>query len=393
MATQYSTKMFFRRAPNAMLSEYFSANGIAIAVDLVGKAETDVEDLHEAWLQLDDEVRRQSETDFRDVQELATELGIANVRLLAPWESDDPTGQLEAMEDDYDRSFWVFLNRRRLFEEALRLQEADRLPSRSWKKLKGLPTRVPASDQATIVKLQSQLVDYFRRAEGRGNHCQVDPFVRAEKHYYFVFAEDHSRAEQDFEGGALQRRAHRPVFEVVFLYDSAAGTLDTYAQGGVSRVRDLQSLFMSVALSHDVEVSPKDERVYELNLLADPSFNFVYGPASRITAISVRKLRLSLPRSRGHRISIEAPTQPELYERYARIVASLGESETTSISHAELQVSYAEDGGRRPRTRTFALTAPDRCSLGQDERDGLLREMLIESGIDPSGLGRDARRR
>ncbi len=393
MSSQYSTKNFFRKAPNTALAEYFESLDSGVSIDLAVLGETDIEELHDSWLRLDEEKRQQAETDFRDVQELACELGIANVRFLATWEPDDLLATLAAMEDDYDRSFWVFLRHREVFDNALRLLEADRLPGRSWKKCKGLPHRPPATDDRAMAQLRDDLMDYFRRSEGRGHHCQVEPFARAEKHYFFVFAEDHSRAEQDFEGGSLQRRSHRPAFEVVFLYDPTAGTLDTCAQGGQTTIRELQKIFASVALGHQLKDDEKDDRVYDLSLLMDGSFRFVYNATSRISDVSVRKLRVSLPHSRGHRVTVEAPTQSELYDRYGREVASLGESEIATLTHVEIQVSYSEDGGRRPRKKTFTLTWPNSCNLGQDERDGVLREMLIASGVDPSGLGRDAQRR
>lgn len=391
--TQYSTKNFFRRAPNQMLAEYFATRALDVDVDLTGRGESDIEDLHDAWRLLEDQQRQQAETDFRDVQELATELGIANVRHLATARGEDIGPTLWGMEDDYDRSFFVFLRHSDLFENALRLLGVDRLPGRSWKKLKGLPHRQPALDEQTLDDLRDALIDHFQRTDGRGRHCHVETFSRAEKHYFFVFAEDHSRAEQDFVNGTYERRAHSPAFEVNFLYDPLAGTLDTYAQGGDSAIRGLQKIFASVVLDHEAAGMPKDERVYELSPLMDGSFRFIYSPVSRIADIAVRKLRLSLPHSRGHRVTIEAPSQPELYERCRRVIAALGESEVAAVTLAEIQVNYAEDGGRRPRKKTFTLTYPNGCSLGQDERDGQLREMLAASGIDPSGLGRDAQRR
>ena len=255
------------------------------------------------------------------------------------------------------------------------------------------PAPPAATDDQSISRLRDALIDHFWRTEGRSHQCYVEPVSRGEKHYFFVFAEDHSRAEQDFEGGSFQRRSHRPAFEVIFVVDPVAGTLDTYAQGGLTAIRGLQRIFASAVLDHELDHGEKDDRVYDLSPLMDGAFRFVYSPTSRIANIAVRRLRLSLPRSRGHRVTIEAPSQAELYMRCARVMTAFGESEIWTVTHAELQVSYAEDAGRRPRKKTFTLTYPNGCSLGQDERDGQLRETLVASGIDPSGLGRDAQRR
>jgi hypothetical protein len=391
MAGHYSTRHFFRRAPNRLLTEYFGESELCAL--LVDRGETDVEELYEAWLLLEDGQRQSAETDFRDIHQLATEPGIAVVIRLAEWEDVELIEPLAEMDDAYDQAFWLFLHQPTLFSSALRLLETDQLPGRSWKKRAGLPSLPARSDNKALERLRDGIVERYRRLEGRGHNCQVEPLAVGDKQYYFVFAEDHSRAEQDFENGFLQRRAHRPAFEIVFLFDSSAGTLDTFAPGGATAIRDLQRIFASAVLGIALAGTDKDERVYELAPLADPSFRFVFEAEARIADVSVRKLRLSLLHARGHRITIEAPTRQELYDRYSRTAGAWGGSDKASITQAEIRVTFAEDGGRRPKARTFSLTYPNSCSLGQDDRDGQLREMLMASGLDPSGLGRDARRR
>lgn len=393
MAGQYSTRQFFRKAPNALLAQYFAARGQVLAIDVAALNQTDVEPIYDVWLGLTDEARGATEADFRDVQELANEAGIGTAISQALFEGIDLTDALAEMDDDYDRSFWVLLNYPQLFAIALRLQDSDRLSARMWRKRKELPKMPPRSDQATLRRVADGIVAHYRWSEARGHHCHVDYVGRGEKHYYFAFAEDYSRAEQDFEDGALQRRSHRPAFEIVFVYDPAEGALDTYAPGGATVRRKLEDVFADAVLDEVLGDGAVDERVYELDQLADSSFRFVFDPSAGIADVALRKLRGSLVQARGHRVTVEAPKHAELLERYARIVAVLGGDGATGVTQAEIKVTFADDGKRRPKTRTFTLTYPNGCSLGQDDRDGQLREMLIASGIDPSGIGRDQRRR
>ena len=206
--TQYSTRNFMRRAPNGLLAEYFGAREVAIGIDVSALEETDVEPIYEAWLKLDDAQRQRAETDFRDIQELANDLGIGNVISLAAWDNIDLNDILAAMDDVYDRSFWVFLNHPGLFAIALRLLETDRLSNRSWRKRKGLPKRTPQIERAPLERLRDGIIDYYRRTEARGHHCHTEYVARGDKHYFFACAEDYSRAEQDFEQGLLRRRRY-----------------------------------------------------------------------------------------------------------------------------------------------------------------------------------------
>jgi hypothetical protein len=53
------------------------------------------------------------------------------------------------------------------------------------------------------------------------------------------------------------------------------------------------------------------------------------------------------------------------------------------VTKVGLQAQFiATRPGRRP-TRTFTLSHPNSCSLRHDGRDGLLRQMLVDSGIEP----------
>lgn len=94
------------------------------------------------------------------------------------------------------------------------------------------------------------------------------------------------------------------------------------------------------------------------------------------------------------RLSLEANTQDELYDRYERIVRTWANGEPCGITQATVSVTYAAGGLRRkPKGKKFTVTYPSSCDLKQEERDLQLREMLMRSGIDPQGIGRDARRR
>ena len=53
-----------------------------------------------------------------------------------------------------------------------------------------------------------------------------------------------------------------------------------------------------------------------------------------------------------------------------------------NVSQARLTVTFAPDGRRGRRTRTFDLTSPNAINLGHDGRDAAIRQLLMDSEID-----------
>jgi hypothetical protein len=54
MARHYSTKSFFRNAPNALLARYFRDRGVLADFDFAGLKEGNPDPLFNAWLALDE---------------------------------------------------------------------------------------------------------------------------------------------------------------------------------------------------------------------------------------------------------------------------------------------------------------------------------------------------
>jgi len=81
-----------------------------------------------------------------------------------------------------------------------------------------------------------------------------------------------------------------------------------------------------------------------------------------------------------------------VYERLTGSAEKPGRVDPQSVyvTQAQIRVEYAPQGGKSVGPRDIRLTWPNTCNLGQDRRDDALREMLINTGIDPEGIGHDA---
>jgi hypothetical protein len=66
--------------------------------------------------------------------------------------------------------------------------------------------------------------------------------------YFFAYPEDYARTSSEWNQGALERRSHKPAFEVIAVYSQGQGTLDIFFHGTIKTVRDLQVIFARVIL-------------------------------------------------------------------------------------------------------------------------------------------------
>jgi hypothetical protein len=130
---------------------------------------------------------------------------------------------------------------------------------------------------------------------------------------------------------------------------------------------------------------PTDERVYDLNPLRERSFSFVYDPASGILSVAVRKLRFSSFAVKGDRITFEADSarRPEaIYDLLDEAGKSMRLG-TYNVTQVELAASVLVDADKPPKSVTVRITHPNSCSLKYDDVDLKLRQMLVDSGIEP----------
>jgi len=396
MGSQYSPRNFLRQAPNELLARYFHQRDLLTDIDIAALDEIDIEPLSQAYERLPAEVRTIIDSDFRTLDALADEEGIRTILGEGRFHGDDLEPVFAQMDGFYDKVLWTFLEHPRYAEIAAMFREADEFPGNYWLRRKDVPQVEPRDDAAACDELASAVGAYFQRSEGRGYSCIVEVYKRGEAHYFFAYPEDYGRTQIEYDHGRLQRRPHRPVFDVIFVYCQTDGTLDTFFRGRRQTVRDLQEIFGRVVLQRELGDPAKDERVYELNRLKRRDFNFIYDAGSGIQDVSVKLLRLSLLGERGRRITIEADPsrwREAIYDLLDQVVD--GGSETgaapgsriplalVNVTRAGIQALFAKEGKRGRPTRTFFLSYPNACTLGQDGKDALLRKMLVDSGIEP----------
>lgn len=395
MPPRYAPKTVLRNTSNALLARFFHERDLLIELDIASMAETSILPVFDAWQALDEERRVRVDADLTEINRLAHEGGEQAMIDEGHFHDVDFVPVFEELDGFHDRAMLVFLDHPRIFEVASFFNESDTRPQKYWRGRKGVPRVAPSDDELSCRRLGAEMSAYLRKAEGRGNQCHVEPYLRGSKVYFFAYPEDYGAVHMEYHEGRFERRQVRPAFEVIFVYEKERGTLDLYFEGSVKRVSELQEIFGRTILGTTLGAVPGSDRVFELNKLKRRSFDFVYGAASGIIDVRIKKIRFTAIGAVRERITLEADTsrkRDQVYDLLDRqfqtdrepvsSVCSKMPLNLTNITQVRIEVSFAPSGKRRP-TKTFDLSYPNACPLGHEGRDALIRQMLIDSGIEP----------
>jgi hypothetical protein len=391
MARNYTTRDFFRQMPNRLLARYFEAHGVLAELDFAAMKETQIDELFAAWLELPEGQRNPMDAELREIHALSSEKGWCAIRDEADWqfrqEPDAFTAFVESMGDldgHFERAMVTFLKYPQFWKGATLFCHADNLPY--WRKRKGFPHQPASVHEDGRRALAAGISSYFHRTEGRGKNCLVEAFRRGELDYFFAYPEDYSQRSLEWVEGDFAPRQHNPAFEVIYVYSRKEGTLDLNCRGASKAVEPLQAMFAAEILKlSELPPDPTDERVYDLNPLRERSFQFVYDPASGIQSVAVKKLRLSSKVVKGDRITLEADAAANREAIYD-LLDEVGKSvrlRTYNVTLVELAALVAIKPDEKPKSVTVRITHPNSCSLKYDDVDLRLREMLVDSGIEP----------
>ena len=394
MARHYSTKVFFRQVPNALLARYFQGQGLFVDMDFAAMKEAKPDELFAAWLALPDDQRNTMDAEFLGIFEMSCEKGFRAIIDEANWQLRETPDDLKSfiemlsgLPGHYERAMSTFLDHKTFWRGATRFYHADTL--QYWRKRKNLSYKVAAVDVGSIHQLADLIRNYFYHTEGRGNNCVVEPFRRGDRDYFFAYPEDYSQQSIEWVDGEFDRRPHNPAFEVVYVYSQKEGSLDLNFRGSHKAIVPLQEMFSTAILKlAELPPDPKDTRVYDLSPLSQKNFEFIPAVGSGIEEVTVKKLRLSSRVTKGDRITLEANTSTNPAAVYV-LLDEIGKSLPLvlyNVTQVELTALVVVNIGKPAKLVTIRITYPNSCSLKYDELGLKLRDMLEASGIEPKEL-------
>ena len=149
-----------------------------------------------------------------------------------------------------------------------------------------------------------------------------------------------------------------------------------------------RSAFAKAVLGQEIpRESPRDDRVYDLDVFLDPDFVFV--PRSRnweSERADVRHMTMRVLGSEPYTISIAlgAKTPAHILQQALRGLTGSVKQSMLKVSKVRIRVAF--DAGRDGRPRKdcqFDLTWPNSCNLPNDSHGLLIQRMLVAHGIEP----------
>jgi hypothetical protein len=385
MAGHYSPKHFLRQVPNPLLKTFFDRRSELQEIEWSEVGEMDVDPIFEAWQDLPEASRNDVERWFRAVAELATPEGLQTVIEEAQFHGVDLTVCLAQLKGVHEKVFWVYLNHERIFFSAGRLNRADHLNGRYWRRRTDLPAKKPDISHPTRELVAQAISKYYRDHQGRGEHCKVEVYLRREKiHYFFAYPADYADTVIIYnDEGGLERQLQKAAFEVIFAYNESTGTLDVFVQGDKKLRHDMEEIFARLVLKESLPENEPDRQPYELNGLRHRDFDFPTDPEDGIQEVRVKALRLSIVGPGFGRITFESDARRKRGDIYELMEKSLNHArmngEAINVTRAVLDVVFATGG--RPKTVNFFITHPDTCSLKDSPEHLKLKEYLRRWGI------------
>ncbi len=396
MTNHFTLQTLLRQASRDLLGIYLTHSGIDLGIDVAKLKPRNIDPIIEAINRLPDDRRAALDRELREIWALASESGLRSILDEAGHQSVVLVDRLQPLDGFLDKAIWTFVNARAVFDGAARFVVRETLPARYWKRRLPL-TGAPTGDLASRVEALEHAVCGFFQREGRGRSCHIDYAARGPRHWFFAFPEDYTSAPLVWSDGSLRRQPIHPAFEVIFVYDSEHGFLDLYVEGPKSTIEALWHLFADVVLGIS-ELPPMTKPAYAIEALKSRSFAYIRPPGSPIIDVKVTRLGLLVLAGPQTTVSIavDVPGSPDtMYSEIDRLFAQAApQAGRYALSQAKvigvrLKATLDPGDGKKLRSRTFDLS-PKACALKHEGTDELLRQMLIDSGIDLIGRPGDA---
>lgn len=388
MQNTYSPKAFLRYAPKELLREYLESKDVHLTEEWqylnAGKVDPiyDALWIHEGRLLID------IESDFRAIYSMANIAGMnAIIEEAGSTNSESNLIQkLQVMTDLYEISFWTFINHYDIFNVA---QLLDSVQNLSFTKLLGLPNMEGDPDTESKDRLEGNLSAYYQQSEGRGNLCHIDYYTRGSKHFWFAFLSDYPQSRHVYDNQQLKVESHRPVFDVIFVYDVTDRTLDINAGRAKKRIPDLQQIFSRSILGYDVELTDNKKLVYKLNDLLNRDLTFPTDTEDGIDSVKVKMLKCSVFGTLNRTLTLNVAGKggfQAIHDFLDDIVSSERfTKDILSVRQAAFQITFKpEKGNRRKKTLSFTVSHPNGCSLKHESKDNIVRNYLKKWGLDVS---------
>jgi hypothetical protein len=390
MVRQYAPKIFLRQVPHHLLRTFFARRRALADIPWGAQNERAIASVYDAWQALPAPQPAEIDGAFQAVHEMACEAGVQALIEEGTFHGVDLAAALGRRVGFYHKAMWAYLNHPSIFNVASLFVTADALPGRYWLKHKGLPRKAPDTSAAATRALAAGLSKFYRTTQGRGHRCVVEAYLRGgRQHYFFAYPDDYADTFIGYDDeGEFVKRPQKPAFEVVFVYDPRAGTLDLHARGDRGVRARLLYIFCAAVLHEGPPPEQPGDHPYELNGLLRREFPFATDPADGIESVRLLRLRLSLKGSK-RRLTLEADPKAgpgDIFDMMAdHLSPETLAASAVSVTQATFRLRFVAKGCEQPRPLTFSVSFPNSSNLKSLPED---RRLLAEKYLKGWGIER-----
>lgn len=293
MSSTFSLITFIRSINKKYLRKYFKSQKLLDVFDWSLEGEKYAQGLYDDINDSGGSVLDVITQDFTIISDLANDEGVISLYdiigdVYKKDKADAIKEKLDKIDGLYDKVLLVFLNNPEVIEWNLRLEHME---SMEFKHdcIVGTDIDFDVDDEA-IEKLTEAIQKHYK-SQGRGRNCHIDYYIKQdpERYCFFAYPEDYAKRDLTYKGSQLTPYIHRPVMEIVFVYDAVTGILKLNA-GRMRKVEVMQDAFCKKILGLP-GLPDGSTKVYKLNRLLDPTFRFVTEAEDEIEKVSLRMLK------------------------------------------------------------------------------------------------------
>lgn len=386
MSKHFNLLDVLRLAPKDLLTAYCTRRGVLQEFDWGTGKKVDANAFVLAMHAAGDEMFSRLAAELRMIWDLHGQGFTRGVLNEASFHGDQAAYDTLSKLTHLGKAFWTTLERSAWVSTAKILSDVDKLPPGAWLKRGGLPQRGGRVHQSTIEQLQDALIEFFSKTEHRGFNCKIDCLQRGDEEIFFTYAEDHPDVDLFWLHGQLEPQILNPSFKLIFKHKDVQRTLEIYIEGNRSIVPDLQQIFSRTVIGDEIaREASADERIYDLDHLLEPGFQFQHSPILGIVDVRVTKMRFYFDGDPWRRFTAEADNfkkRDVLDEFVTDLTDRLPKSRLVLDQVCINVLFHKRDGDRKAPSRTFYITCPNSLRLKMDDLGEKIIEMLRQSGIE-----------
>lgn len=178
------------------------------------------------------------------------------------------------------------------------------------------------------------------------------------------------------------KKPRKPVFPLNFLYRPEQGVLEVKAQGGKSRVKELQGIFIEELLKEDPSEFAKMPR-FDFDKVQDlHELDFPLTAQDRVESVTLNGLKVV---NKENRMKVAIHIEPEDETGIEPMLKALEERQIDlnefEVKQFKIKVLFKQNGTGRQRSVTATITHPDGCNLKQRDIDVTVYQLLKKWGL------------